>query len=395
MNNKNLSLLGLLVVILVAANLRSPITSVSPVLGEIQQQLQLNNIQGSLLTSIPLIVFASCSLLISRLAVKTNINYGLLAGLLLLILGLYLRVWGNISMLYGGSLLIGLGICIGNVTTPAYIKKVFPQKVGLVTGIFSVAMNLVAALASGLSISIGQWTGQGWKGSLGIWIIWAILSVLIVVTDTFSSKKQKLENAKAVEVNKGFNIFRSKQSWYISLFMGLQSLIYYCLIAMLPTILIAYGMNKSDAGWIISIIQLAMLPTMFIGPIIAAKIADQKWMMISTATLMFLGLGLLAAFQTQWIYLCALLIGISGGLSFSLSILFFSIKAKTAAGTMKVSGKAQSVGYLIAAAGPPVFSWLYNWNHSWTPSLYFLMGMTLIMGLVGRQAAKPRFVEEY
>src|SRR5690606_9294100 len=132
-----------------------------------------------------------------------------------------------------------------------------------------------------------------------VWIIWAILSLLIVIGDTFQSKKQAIGSPKTAESGPKFNIFRSKQSWYISLFMGLQSLIYYCLIALLPTILIEYGMNKSDAGWIISIIQLAMLPTMFIAPILAAKIADQKWMMLTTGTLMFLGLGLLAAFKIQ------------------------------------------------------------------------------------------------
>lgn len=394
-NNNSLTWLGMAVVILVAGNLRSPITSVGPILGEIQDAFHLNNVQGSLLTSIPLIVFATCSILVSRLAAKANINYGIIFSLVVLIAGLYFRVSGSIAMLYMGSFLLGLGICIGNVTTPAYIKNVFPKKVGVVTGIFSVSMNLLGALASGLSISIGQWTNAGWKGSLGVWITWAFLTLLIVIADTLTTKNRSRKSSAPDMGRSEFNIFRSKQSWNISFFMGLQSVMYYCLVAFLPTILIDYGMEKTDAGWVISIIQLSMLPVMFIGPVIAAKIEDQKWMIYGIGLLLFVGLGMLAVFQAQYIYLSSVLIGMSGGLSFSLCLLFFSIKCKTPEGTLKLSGKAQSIGYLIAAFGPPVFGMLHDWDATWKTSIYFLLIVGVLMTIIGRFAAKPRYVEEY
>src|SRR5690606_8501014 len=159
-NNKTRNTwLGILLIIWVGSNLRSPITAVGPILDEIKLALDLDNIQASLLTSIPLIVFASCSILVSKATEKLNIRHGLIYSLVILIIGMYLRVAGNITSLYLGSVLIGLGICVGNVLTPAYIKNEFPAKIGLMTGIFSVSMNLVAALASGFSISIGEWTG--------------------------------------------------------------------------------------------------------------------------------------------------------------------------------------------------------------------------------------------
>lgn len=394
-NNSSLPWLGMAVVILVASNLRSPITSVGPVLGEIQDALHLDNVQGSLLTSIPLIVFASCSILVSRLAAKANINYGIIFSLIVLITGLYFRVSGNVAMLYLGSFLLGLGICIGNVTTPAYIKNVFPGKAGVVTGIFSVSMNLLGALASGLSISIGRWTNAGWKGSLGVWIIWVFLTLLIVIADTFRERKRTGQNRAPDTGKVKFNIFRSRQSWNISIYMGLQSVMYYCLVAFLPTMLIDYGMDKADAGWVISIMQLAMLPVMFIGPVMASKIEDQKWMIYGIGLLLFGGLSILAVFQAQYIYLSSILIGMSGGLSFSLALLFFSVKAKTAEGTLKLSGKAQSIGYLIAAFGPPVFGMLHDGDASWKTSIYFLLATAVLMTIVGRFAAKPRYVEEY
>lgn len=396
MKNKiSLSLLSVIVIILIGGGLRSPITAVSPVLSEIIALLHLNNLQGSLLTSIPLIVFASCSVLVSKVAVKANIHYSLIYSLIFLIMGLYLRVYGNVPMLYIGSFLIGLGICIGNVTTPAYIKNRFPEKIGIMTGVFSVAMNLVAALASGFSIAVGKWTNLGWKGSLGIWIIWAVLALFAVGIEAFSSKRTSTKKPATQATKSDFNIFRSKQAWNISVFMGIQSLVYYCLVALLPIVLVDYGMEKEETGLVLLVIQLSMLPIMFISPIIATKMKDQKQMIYGAGILMFVGITLIALFKTQYIYLAAVLIGTASGWTFSLSILFFSLKSKTMDGTIKVSGKAQSVGYLIAAFGPPVFGMLHDWDMSWKSSFYFVMVMIVIMIFFGRKAAKPRFVEEH
>lgn len=380
---------------MIAGNLRSPITSVSPVLSEIMAKLQLTNLQGSLLTSIPLLVFASCSILVSKIGAKTNISYSLILSLIFLILGLYLRVYGNIAMLYMGSFLLGLGICIGNVMTPAYIKKMFPDRVGLMTGVFSVTMNLFAALAAGFSIAIGEWTQLGWQGSLGVWIIWSLPALLVLGIELFSSRK-RYTTAKVVHGSKtNFNAFRSKQAWYISIFMGIQSLVYFCVIAMLPTVLIDYGMDKSETGFVLLVFQLVMAPIMFICPVIASKMKDQKVLVCLTGVLMFVGVAMLTVFQIQYIYLSAILVGTSTGLAFSLSLIFFSLKSKTTDGTIKVSGQAQSVGYLLAAFGPPVFGMLHNWDSTWNTSFYFLMIMAVILTVFGLSAAKERFVEEH
>lgn len=399
--NKNkkigLSILSVLVVILIAGGLRSPMTAVSAVLSNIIAELQLNTFQGSLLTSIPLIVFASCSVLISRFGVRLKINYSLIISLLFLILGLYIRVLGGTTPLFIGSFLIGLGICIGNVMTPAYIKKIFPNSIGVMTGVFSVAMNLIAAIAAGLSISIGQWTESGWRGSLGIWIYWGVLALIAISFETILNSKNNTSktDSKLKPIPKSnFNVFRSSQAWNISIFMGIQSLVYYCLVALLPTVLVTYGMPEVETGFVFSVIQLAMLPVMFISPILASKMKDQSIMIYAIGILMFIGISMLIVFKAEFIYLTATIIGTAIGLAFTLSILFFSIKSRTMDGTIKISGKAQSVGYLIAACGPPIFGMLGDWDLSWKSSFYFLLGMIIIMTFFGLRAAKPHFIED-
>lgn len=393
LNNKNIWV-GIGVIIFISANLRAPITAVSPILDEIKSVLKIDNFQASLLTSIPLIVFAACSILVSKAVQKINIRHGIIYSLLILIIGLYIRIYGNVTTLYAGSLLMGLGICIGNVLTPAYIKDIFPHKIGLMTGLFSVSMSLVAAFASGLSIAIGKWSNAGWKGSLGIWIIGGILALFIILVDTLKNKTSTQPQTNHVN-HIQFNIFRSKQAWNISIFMGIQSLVYYCLVALLPTLLIDYGMTKTEAGWVFSVLQLGMLPAMLFSPVLATKMNNPKVMIYMTSILYILGISMFIFFKVKYSYISAILIGIAGGFAFSLSILFFSLRSKTMAGTIKISGMAQSIGYLIAAFGPPIFGKLYDVDSTWNYSLYFLFLCIILMTFFGKNATKPLFIEEH
>lgn len=388
-----LMLINVLVVILVSSNLRSPIIAVSPVLGDIREALNLSSFQVSMLTSIPLFMFATCSVLVSRFSHQLSISRFLMYSLIILSFGLFLRITGSLWMLFAGSVFIGLGICIGNVVTPGYIKNNFPKQIGLMTGIFAVSMNLTAALASGFSVRIGEWTGFGWRGSLGIWLVIAGLGLFVLVLELLFNKKNKNQSKTALTVS-DFNMFKSAQAWNISLFMGLQSLFYYCMMAWLPSFLTDSDMEVESAGWVLFAIQITMIPIAFCAPIIASKMKDQRVLIIFICTLMFGSTMMFIGLKIQWIYVNAVIIGISNGLSFSLSILFFSTRTKNSANAVKISGMAQSVGYLIAAFGPPVFGKLHDWDISWKSSFGFLSVAVILMFYFGMKAARNKCVED-
>lgn len=388
-----LLMINVLVLVLVSSNLRSPITSVGPVLNQISNSLHLNNLQSSMLTSIPLMMFASCSVLVSKFSHRFSINRFLLYALIILSFGLFMRVFGSVWTLFTGSVFIGLGVCIGNVITPGYIKNNFPRQIGLMTGIFAVSMNLTAALASGYSVSIGEWTGYGWRGSLGIWLVIALLALFVVVLELLLNKSKSKQVGNPL-VKSDFNMFKSKQAWNISIFMGLQSLVYYSLISWLPAVLGDYGMQGNEPGWILFVIQISMIPITFVGPIIANKMKDQKVMIVFICVLMLTSILMFAWLKSEWIYVTAVLLGLSNGLSFSLSILFFSLRTKSSANAIKISGMAQSVGYLIAAFGPAIFGKLHDADASWQWSFYFLALSITAMFYFGMKAAKRKFVED-
>ena len=189
-------------------------------------------------------------------------------------------------------------------------------------------------------------------------------------------------------------MFKSAQAWNISIFMGLQSLFYYCLVTWLPSLLTDFNMKGDSPGWVLFIIQITMIPIAFCCPIIASKMKNQQMMIVFICTLMFTSTMMFAWLGAQWVYFNAVIIGISNGLSFSLSILFFSTRTKNSANAIKISGMAQSVGYLIAAFGPPVFGKLHDWDVSWKSSFFFLSAAVILMFYFGMKAARNKTVED-
>lgn len=392
-NTKRSGLLILLGVIFVAANLRAPLTSVGPVIAEISMDLSLSNTTAGLLTTLPLLAFGFLSGFIPRISQRYGMELVLLLSLLLLGIGLSIRSLGSITTLFIGAALVGTAITFGNVLMPAFIKTNFPKKIGAMMGVYSVGMNLTAALAAGLSIGIGKWTNLGWKASIGIWVLFAIIGAIIwlpqVKNATRGKKTAPMETKQeAIKVN----VFTSRIAWAVTIFMGLQSLLFYCLTAWLPKAAQDWGMTVEASGWVLSYVQFAQLPTTFIGSIIAAKMRDQRLLSGLTGVLFILGVTGILLFKTDFIVLWCILLGVASGLAFSLSMLFFVLRTQNTLQASKLSGMAQSFGYLIAATGPPIFGGIFDLTHSWNFSFIFLLAISVILLVAGVIAGKDQYV---
>ncbi|MDM1398401.1 CynX/NimT family MFS transporter [Myroides odoratimimus] len=390
--SKMKKLLMLLGIIFIASNLRAPLTSVGPVISEISKSLALSNTTAGLVTTIPLMAFGFLSSMVPKISRRYGMELVLLGSLILLSIGLVIRPYGSLVTLFLGAALVGIAITVGNVLMPAYIKNNYQKNVGTMMGIYSVAMNLTAALAAGFSISLGKFTEMGWKGSIGVWLVLSIATILIWLPQV--KKRKAIEGSnKGFTEEKKVNMYSSKLAWAVTVFMGVQSLLFYCLAAWLPKVAITWGIPKEDAGWLLSYMQFAQLPMTFIGAIIASKLSNQKLLAIGTGVLFAIGIAGLLIFKVNMIALWCVLIGTASGLAFSLSMLFFVLRTSSTTQAAELSGMAQSIGYLIAACGPPVFGALFDVTQSWSMSLMFLLVMSITLIVSGGIAGKNDWVK--
>lgn len=368
-------------IIFMSVNLRAPLTSISPVVYEIIGDLGLNNFQAGLITTLPLLAFGLFSIFVPSFGERFGLEKALWYSMPVLILGLFLRTTGSISFLLIGATIIGIAITIGNVLMPAFIKLRFPDKMGLMTGINALFMNVAGVLASGYSVKIGLLTGVGWKGSIGIWIIPAVVGFLFWIPQLkFNAVSVKSEQTK----RQGFaELLRSRQAWYVTIFMGLQSCLFYILVAWLPMVLQDWGMTKEQAGWTFSYIQMTQLPITLIGPILTARIKNHNLLIIFTSVITLLGVCGLILFKTTFVIPSVICLGVGTGLAFSIVLMFFVMKTETAQQAGQLSGMAQSFGYLIAAASPPLFGFIYDKSGDWRYALLLFVPITMVLCIVG------------
>ncbi|WP_239565329.1 CynX/NimT family MFS transporter [Brevibacillus fulvus] len=379
-------------IIIIAANLRAPLTSVGPLVSLIREDVHISNTWAGLITTVPLMAFALFSPLVPKLGRKFGVEVTILVSLIFLTIGIALRSLSGAVMLYSGTAVLGFAIAVCNVLLPSLIKREFPQQIGTMTGVYSISMNLCGAIASGISIPLAIGLGWNWQGALGIWGILSFGSILFWLPQAIGRRKQTSVSGQSQTYSDHVNVWRSPLAWQVTLFMGIQSTFFYVLIAWLPEILTEQGIGSNQAGWFLSIMQLALLPFTFVVPVIAGRMSSQRWLVAITSLLLLLGtLGLLYG-SPNFILLWVIMLGIGGGFAFSLAMMFFGLRTTNAHQAAELSGMAQSVGYLLAAIGPTLFGYLHDTTNSWTVPLLILVGAAVLLFLFGMGAAKNRDV---
>lgn len=379
-------------IIFIATNLRSPLTSVGPLVGFIRDSMHISNTMAGMITTLPLIAFAFFSPMVPRLGRRFGMELIILASISILTIGIILRSLSGITTLFLGTAIIGVAISVCNVLLPGLIKREFPQRIGLMTGVYSISMNLFAAIASGMSVPIAISFGLGWQGALGIWGIISFVSILFWLPQ-MKHRRSSTTSVRLRTDESQVNMWRSTIAWQVSLFMGLQSMLFYVLIAWLPEILNQQGINSDQSGWLLSIMQFALLPFTFIIPVVAGRMSSQHLLVTITSGLFLTGtLGLLYG-STNLIVLWVILLGIGGGFAFSLAMMFFGLRTENAQQAAELSGMAQSVGYLLAALGPALFGYVHDATNSWTIPLLILVGASILLFIFGQGAARNRYIE--
>ncbi|HCN60287.1 MFS transporter [Mammaliicoccus fleurettii] len=383
--------------IFVASTLRAPLTSVGPVIELIKSDLEISNSLAGFLTTIPLILFGFVSPMVSKIVTKLTMPSTILYALVILLIGLLLRVSGDIGLFIIGTILLGVAIAFGNVCLPSYVKWRFPLQIGLFTGVYSATMNFTAGLGGGLSYPLSEITPLGFRLSLSFWVVLTILAIIFWIPQVKSGKQQEVQATKEMQ-NKvqgpKVRMSTSKLAWVVALTMAMQSMVFYTVIAWMPTILIDKGLSPTAAGYLLMLNQFSQVPMTFIFPIIASKMQNQKLLVTIVSMLFILGFSLL--FSQSYIVLIVgiIIAGFGMGAGFSLCMTFFSIRARTNAGSMSLSGFGQSVGYFIAAIGPFLIGFLHDLLGGWDIGIISLIIISVLFYIFALQAANDQYVED-
>ncbi|WP_430727356.1 CynX/NimT family MFS transporter [Streptomyces beigongshangae] len=393
-------------IVLTALNLRPAITSLGALLEEVRDGLGMSGSVAGLLTSVPSLCFAVFGVMAPRLARRFGLAAVVCAGMLAIGTGLVIRPFaGNTVGFLAASALALMGIAVSNVLMPVIVKRWFPDRVGSMTGLYSMALALGTASAAAATVPVTRALGGGWQPGLAVWAGLAALAVLPWLP-LVRAKGTPLSAEPAAGPAAGpgpaseearetapLRITRSRTAWALAVFFGLQATAAYITMGWMAQIFRDAGVSAGTAGLLLAVTMVMGVPLAFVIPRLATRLPRQGPIVIALGLCGFTGYAGLYLAPAGGAWAWALLLGVSN-CAFPLALTMVGMRARTGAGVAQLSAFAQSTGYLISIPGPLLVGVLYQHSGGWGLPIALMAGLMVPQIVMGVLAGRDRTVED-
>jgi MFS transporter, CP family, cyanate transporter len=398
---RTLALVGIL---LVALNLRTAVTAISPIAAQISSDIPLDNLGLSVIGTLPPIAFALAGIFGASIAEKLGLERFLIIAAVAMVAGHLLRALaGDFSLLFLGSVLAFTGMGVGNVLLPPLVKKYFPDRIGVVTAAYVTILTLGATSPAVLAAPVAH--AAGWRVSVGVWALVAFLGLLPWIGVVLQNRRTSAALALAADLEGGaplivppslmvHGIWHSRTAWVVAIVFSVTSFNAYSMFAWMPEILITTaGQTPVQAGALLGYYSALGIPFALLAPVLAARMKNIGLIIELGAAFLVAGnLGLMlapAAAPLLWVTLVG-----CGQVIFPVCLVLINLRARTQVGSVTLSGFSQGVSYAIAAAGPLMIGLLFDWTGSWAGGFALLLASAVVVAVGGHLLRKPRFVED-
>lgn len=389
--------------LLAALNLRPAISALGPLLKEVRADLGMSGLVAGLLTSAPALCFAVFGSLAPRLARRRGSAPVVLAGMVAITAGLALRPFaGGTAAFLAASALALAGIAVSNVLMPVVVKRWFPDRVGSMTGLYSMGLALGTACAAAVTVPMTGALGGSWRAGLGAWALLGVLAILpwaAVLKDPGSRRPAPAAGNGAAAggvpaaAPARIRIGASPTAWALSGFFGLQASAAYIVLGWLPQIFRDAGVSASSAGLMLALTMGMGVPLAFVVPRLAARMRHQGPLVVVLALCGLTGYAGLWFAPAAGAWLWALLLGIAN-CAFPVALTMISLRSRSSAGVVKLSAFAQSTGYLLSVPGPLLVGALRDASGGWHVPLTLMTALLLAQTVMGVLAGRDRVIED-
>ncbi|TWD26852.1 CP family cyanate transporter-like MFS transporter [Streptomyces sp. T12] len=397
-------------IVLAAVNLRPAITSFGALLEEVRDGLGMSGSVAGLLTSLPALCFAVFGSVAPRLSRRFGPGAVVCAGMAAIGTGLLVRpLVGNTAAFLAASGLALAGIAVSNVLMPVIVKRWFPDRVGTMTGLYSMALALGTATAAAVTVPLTGAMGGSWRAGLAVWAALAAAAVLPWLAfvrprggtrgeeaperDERGGAPQGESAGQAPAAAPVLRITRSRTAWALAVFFGLQATAAYISMGWMAQIFRDAGVPAGRAGLLLAITMVMGVPLAFVIPRLATRLPHQGPIVVALGVSGLAGYAGLYLAPAGGALAWAVLIGIAN-CAFPLALTMVGMRARTGAGVAQLSAFAQSTGYLISIPGPLLVGVLYQHSGGWGLPIALMAGLMVPQVIVGVIAGRDRTVED-
>ncbi|MBD3144494.1 MFS transporter [Microbispora camponoti] len=394
--------LAVAALVLAALNLRPLVTSIGPVLEEARAALGMSAAVAGLLASVPAVCFALVGSTAPRLARRHGPEGVVLAGMAAVALGLALRpLAGGTPVFLALSGLALAGIAVANVLLPVVVKQRFPDRVGMMTGLYSMALNLGASAAAAVTVPLAGAFGGDWRAGLGAWAVLAAVAVPPWVALARDGRRQQAGQQSGQQAGRAaggeagagagahVRVARSHMAWALAVFFGLQSSSAYVIMGWLPQVFRDAGLSAEAAGLLFAVTSVLGVPLSFVLAAVAGRLRNQSGIAALLGAFGLAGYAGLWAAPAAAPWLWAVLLGVAN-CSFPLALTMIAMRGRDGATVIRLSAFAQSVGYVLSIPGPILVGALYQHTGGWRGPLAFAVCLMVPQIAAGYLAGRDR-----
>jgi CP family cyanate transporter-like MFS transporter len=385
--------LTVVAIVLAALNLRPAITSLGALLEEVSEGLGMSGSVAGLLTSVPPLCFAVFGVTAPRLARRFGAGAVVCAGMTAIAAGLLVRPYaGGTAGFLAATALALAGIAVANVLMPVIVKRRFPDRVGTMTGLYSMALALGTATAAAVTVPVTDALGGDWRSGLAVWA--GLAGAAVAPWLAFARDREPAaELPSAPAPAPALRITRSRTAWALAVFFGLQATGAYVTMGWMAQIFRDAGVPAGTAGVLLAVTMVMGVPLAFVIPRLATRLPHQGPIVVALGACGLAGYAGLYLAPAGGAWAWAVLLGVSN-CAFPLALTMVGMRARTGAGVAQLSAFAQSAGYLLSIPGPLLVGVLYQHSGGWGLPLALMAALMIPQTAVGVLAGRDRTVED-
>ncbi len=386
--------LALVGIVLFAFSLRSAVASLSPLFDHIAADFDLPAAVIGLIGTAPPVCFAVFGLLTPALERRFGLERLAVAAMVVVTLGLIARSLApNSFLLLAGTALVFAAVGTGNILMPPLVKRYFPDRVGLMTTVFSTTMSIATFVPPLVAVPVAD--AADWHWSLGLWAVFAFAAALpwirLAAWRRADTAPEDIEEASPRVFGR---MWRIPVAWALMIGFAVSSTLAYTSFAWMPKMLVDIaGVTPAGAGILLSLFGFMGLPASLAVPLLATRWNATRVLFGVAVTAGLAGIAGLLFAPTVAPWLWVALYGL-GPLLFPLILVLLGLRTRTHEGSVALSGFVQSCGYAIAAAFPLGIGLLHDATDSWTGPLIVLACIVAAGIPAGVVAARPHTVED-
>ncbi len=352
--------------------LRPQILAIGPLLPLIRGDLALSAGVAGLLTTIPVLCMGVFAPIGPRVAASLGTRSAFAACLALIIgFGLLRSVTPSIELLLLATLGIGIGIGMAGAIPSMVVSQGIAQRPVLGTGAYAGGIVAGSTLAAAFAVPLA--INGDWRRALAIISITSILSLAAWLLLVRGERSLRVRDQRARRLP-----WRNPTAWLLILVFGLQSILFYGVVAWLPNIYVERGWTADAAGALVAVFNGVGLVTTIGLPIVADRLGARRPQLTVASIIAVGSLAMLMVVPTLAFVWVAIL-GLALGAVFPLVLTLPLDVASDAAEVGSFAALMLLGGYILSATGPVALGAARDLTGDFRASLVLLIGIAIVL----------------